>query len=488
MVTNDATILKLKHEVLYRVAKLTFEGRLDEERDQIPYEMIPGPKAQYRCCIYKEREVIRQRINLAEGKAPTGEQPKTRIKRKIVYVIPSACEECPISRYTVTDNCQNCMGKACYNSCKFGAITIGMHRAYIDPSKCRECGMCSQACPYNAIADLLRPCRKSCPVDALVVDPETGIAVIDDEKCISCGHCVHSCPFGAIGTVTDLVEVASAIRDGKKIVAMFAPALEGQFGDKITMKSLKEASKKVGFTDMIEVGLGGDLTAAAEAAEWAEAYKEGKKMTTSCCPAFVNMIHKHYPEVVPHISTTVSPMCAVSRMVKAKDPETLTVFVGPCIAKKSEAAVGIEGNADYVLTVGEFRSLLRAKGIEIEEMANDYQESSVFGKRFGNSGGVTAAVVQSLQEENESTDITVNVCNGADECKKALLMLSKGRLKEDFVEGMICPGGCVGGPSKHRSEKETKRFRDKLIKEADGRLILENLSAYDLDSFSMHRE
>ena len=121
-------------------------------------------------------------------------------------------------------------------------------------------------------------------------------------------------------------------------------------------------------------------------------------------------------------------------------------------------------------------------------MSNDYQESSVFGKRFGNSGGVTAAVVQSLQEENESTDITVNVCNGADECKKALLMLSKGRLKEDFVEGMICPGGCVGGPSKHRSEKETKRFRDKLIKEADGRLILENLSAYDLDSFSMHRE
>ena len=488
MVTNDATILKLKHEVLYRVAKLTFEGRLDEERDQIPYEMIPGPKAQYRCCIYKEREVIRQRINLAEGKAPTGEQPKTRIKRKIVYVIPSACEECPISRYTVTDNCQNCMGKACYNSCKFGAITIGMHRAYIDPSKCRECGMCSQACPYNAIADLLRPCRKSCPVDALVVDPETGIAVIDDEKCISCGHCVHSCPFGAIGTVTDLVEVASAIRDGKKIVAMFAPALEGQFGDKITMKSLKEASKKVGFTDMIEVGLGGDLTAAAEAAEWAEAYKEGKKMTTSCCPAFVNMIHKHYPEVVPHISTTVSPMCAVSRMVKAKDPETLTVFVGPCIAKKSEAAVGIEGNADYVLTVGEFRSLLRAKGIEIEEMANDYQESSVFGKRFGNSGGVTAAVVQSLQEENESTDITVNVCNGADECKKALLMLSKGRLKEDFVEGMICPGGCVGGPSKHKTEAEITKARNTLLDQADDRSVLKNLENYPMDKFSMHRD
>ena len=486
MVTNDATTLKLKHEVLYRVAKLTFEGKLETEREKIPYEMIPGPKAQYRCCIYKEREVIRQRVNLVEGRTPLGEERED--KKKIVFIIPSACEECPISRYTVTNNCQKCMGKACYNSCKFGAITIGMHQAYIDPSKCRECGMCAQACPYNAIADLLRPCRKSCPVDALMVDSETGIAYIDDEKCISCGHCVHSCPFGAIGTATNVVEVASAIRDGKRVVAMFAPALEGHFGPDVTMSSLRKASIDTGFADMVEVGLGGDLTAAAEAEEWAEAYKEGKKMTTSCCPAFVNMIHKHFPDAVEHISTTVSPMCGVSRMLKAKDPETVTVFVGPCVAKKSERVQGIEGNADYVLTVGEFRALMKAKDVEIQPGENDYQESSVFGKRFGNSGGVTQAVLQSLKEENENDDITVNVCNGAQECKKALMMLSRGRLKEDFIEGMICEGGCVGGPSKHRSETESKRARDKLIKEADGRLILENLSAYDLDSFSMHRK
>ena len=488
MVTNDATTLKLKHEVLYRIAKLAFEGKLDEERDQIAYEMIPGPKAQYRCCIYKEREVIRQRVNLVEGKTPLGKtRSEEEVRNKIVYVIPAACEECPISRYTVTNNCQRCMGKACFNSCNFGAITIGMHQAYIDPSKCRECGRCAQACPYNAIADLLRPCRKSCPVDALKVDPETGIAHIDDEKCISCGHCIHSCPFGAIGTVTNVVEVASAIRDGKKVIAMPAPALEGQFGADITMASLRKVAIDIGFTDMVEVGLGGDLTAAAEAEEWAQAYEEGKKMTTSCCPAFVNMINKHYPKVKENISTTVSPMCAVSRMLKARDPEVITVFIGPCIAKKSEAASGIEGNADYVLTVGEFRALMKARGVEGEAQANDYQEASVFGKRFGNSGGVTNAVLQSLREENKNDDITVNVCNGADECKKAMMMMERGRLKEDFVEGMICQGGCVGGPSKHKAENEVKRFRDKLIKDADGRKILENLSNYDLDSFSMHR-
>ena len=489
MVTNDATILKVKHDVLYRVAKLAYDGEFDEKKGQIPYEMIPGPKAQFRCCIYKEREVIRQRINLAEGKTPMGETPAKGKGHKIVYVIPSACEECPIARYTVTNNCQNCMGKACYNSCNFGAITIGMHQAYIDPSKCRECGKCAAACPYNAIADLMRPCRKSCPVNALQVDPETGIAMIDDEKCISCGQCIHSCPFGAIGSITFIVDIVNAIREGKKVIAMVAPALEGQFGADITMASLKNAIKKLGFEDMIEVGLGGDLTAAAEAEEWAEAYKEGKKMTTSCCPAFVNMIRKHYPKVEDNMSTTVSPMCAVSRMVKAKDPDTVTVFIGPCVAKKSEIMdETVQGNADYVLTIGELRAMMKAKGVVVEAAENDYQEASVFGKRFGNSGGVTNAVLQSLRETEENDDITVTVCNGAEECKKALLMLQAGRLKTDFIEGMACIGGCVGGPSKHKSENETRKFRDKLIKEADGRLILENLSNVDLESFSMHRK
>lgn len=485
MITNDATILKVKHDVLYRVAKLAYEGKLEEQREQIPYEMIPGPQAQFRCCIYKEREVIRQRINLAEGKKPTGERPPAE---SIVHIIPAACEGCPISRYVVTDNCQRCMGKACFNSCKFGAITVGMHRAYIDPQKCKECGQCSKACPYNAIADLMRPCRRSCPVDALLIDKETSIAVIDKEKCIECGQCIHSCPFGAIGSRTFLVDIINAIKAGKKVYAMLAPASEGQFGADITMQSWSNAMKELGFAGFFEVGLGGDLTAAFEAEEWAEAYKEGNKMTTSCCPAFVNMIRKHYPTLADKISTTVSPMCAVSRMVKAQDPDAITVFIGPCVAKKNEARVqGIEGNADYVLTFGEIRAMMKAKGVELAPASNDLQQSSIYGKRFGNSAGVTAAVVQSLKETDANADVSVAVCNGAAECKRALLMLKAGRLKEDFIEGMVCEGGCVGGASKHRTEQESKRFRDKLIGAADQRGIHENLKSVDLTSFSMHR-
>ncbi len=482
MVTNDATILRIKHDVLYEVAKAAWEGKLEEDKEDIPYRMIPGPQAQFRCCIYKEREIIRQRVRLAMGKCPS-----ERDTANVVQVINAACEECPIASYVVTDNCRKCMGKACQNSCHFGAITIGEQRAHIDPNKCKECGMCANACPYNAIAHLERPCKKACPVDAITYD-EYGICVIDEKKCIQCGMCIHSCPFGAIGSKTFIVDVINLIRAGKKVVAMIAPAVEGQFGADITMASWRTALKKVGFADMVEVALGGDMTAAAEAEEWAEAYKEGKKMTTSCCPAFVNMIKQHFPMLLDNMSTTVSPMCGVSRMIKAQDPEAVTVFIGPCIAKKSETMdLNIQGNADYAITLGEIRAMMRAKGVELEPEENTLQNGSVFGKRFGNGGGVTAAVLQCLKEQGENTDINVMKCNGAAECKKALLLLKVGKLPADFVEGMACVGGCVGGPSKHKTEQEAKKARDTLIGQADGREVHENLSQYAMDSFSMHR-
>lgn len=479
----DENMIQIKHDVMYEVAKLTFEGKLDEERDHIPMKLIPGPKPQFRCCIYKEREIIRQRIRLIEGKSV-----KSVDDGNIVQVISSACEDCPISRYVVTDNCQNCAGKACINSCKFGAITPGVHRSYIDHDKCKECGKCAKACPYNAIADLKRPCKYSCPVGAITYD-EYGVSQIDSKKCIQCGRCIHKCPFGAIATKTFIVQVIEALKSGKPVYAMVAPATEGQFGPDITMQSWRNAAKQVGFVDLIEVGLGGDMTAASEAEEWVEAYKEGKKKTTSCCPGFVNMIRKHYPELEDAISTTVSPMCAVSRMIKAKDPDAITVFIGPCTAKKSEVKdQKIEGNADYVLTYSEIRAILKAKDIKLEPAENTYQEASIFGKRFANSGGVTEAVLQCMKETNHEIDATICKANGVSECKKALLFMKAGKLPEDFIEGMACEGGCVGGPSRYEEELVSKKARETLLSEADKREIHENLNKYDMNTFSMHRE
>ena len=232
---NDENVIKIKHDVLYEVAKLAFDGTLEEKRDFIPEKLIPGPQPQFRCCIYKEREIIRQRVRLAEGKNLRGQDDGN-----VIQVIGSACEGCPISSYTVTDNCQNCLGKACMNACKFGAITMGRDRSYIDPSKCKECGQCAKACPYNAIVGVKRPCKVACPVDAITYD-EYNVSVIDKEKCIRCGQCIHNCPFGAIGSQTFIVDVIEAIKSGKKVYAMVAPATEGQFGADITMQSWKNA-------------------------------------------------------------------------------------------------------------------------------------------------------------------------------------------------------------------------------------------------------
>ena len=363
----------------------------------------------------------------------------------------------------------------------------------IDPNKCKSCGMCAQACPFHAIIHSKRPCQSSCPAGAISYD-EYGLCTIDDEKCIHCGHCIHSCPFGAIGSKIFLVDIIKAIKEGKRVIAMAAPATEGQFGKDCNMATIRSALIDAGFADMVEVGLGADMTAAYEAKEWIEAKKEGRKMTTSCCPAFISMMHHHFPKVYEeNKSTTVSPMVAVSRYLKSQDPDCVTVFIGPCIAKKGETLnETIADRPDYAITYGEMVVFLRSRGIEITEVLpveEDYQEASLYGKNFAGSGGVAQAVMEVMQEMGEDTsDITLRQCAGGDECRKALLLLQNNRLKEDFVEGMMCPGGCIGGPSKHETEPLVIKARNALLQNADQRKILENLEDYPMDQFSMFRD
>ena len=489
MITNDSTTSNITKKIFREVARLTWNGQLEAKKEFIPETIIPGPLPQFRCCIYREREIIRGRVRLARGMCPGKNDT-----RNIVQVIPAACDDCAISSYTVTDNCHGCVGHACYESCRFQAISLvrerGRIRAYIDPQKCRECGLCAKNCPYQVIVHQTRPCKQACPANAITMDPETGLCVIDEEKCIQCGHCIHACPFGALGAKTFLVDVIHMILAGRRVYAMVAPAVEGQFGPDITPDSWRTALKKAGFEDMIEVSLGGDLTAVAEAEEWTEAFEQGEKKTTSCCPAFVNMIRRHFPELEDRISTTVSPMCAVSRMIKARDPGAVTVFIGPCQAKKSEALdITIADNADYVLTFDEAVEMLRGKEIELEPAVEYTQQGSTYGKRFGNSAGVTAAVLQCMKEKN--TDISgmnVRVCNGAQECKTALTMMKMGRLPENFIEGMICEGGCVSGPARQKGLLEIKKDRDAMIARADERGVHENLHLMDAEQVPMHRD
>ena len=487
MITNDKSIVELKHFILREVCRLAWANELRPDRiDEIVYQISPGPKPQYRCCVYKEREIVRGRVRLAMGESPDVTNPT----RNVVAVIPPACDDCSLQDYFVSDICRFCLGKACLNACKFDAIAPGDNKMRIDSAKCKSCGMCAKACPFGAIIHQERPCKKACPIGAISYD-EAGICRIDESKCIHCGHCIHSCPFGAIGSKIYAVNVIREIQAGKRVVAMCAPATEGQFGKGLGMAAIRAALKKVGFADMVEVGLGGDMTAASEALEWIDAKKAGRKMTTSCCPAFISMLYDHFPEqYAENKSETVSPMVAVSRYLKHLDPDCVTVFIGPCIAKKKETQNRlIADSADYALTYGETVALLDSRGIEIEPVEEDYQEASIFGKRFAGSGGVAAAVLEVMREMGEDvSDIKLMKCAGGDECRKALLLLKAGKLDVDFIEGMICPGGCVGGPSRHRAETEIARARTELLAMADERKILDNLKNYPMGCFSMKRD
>jgi iron only hydrogenase large subunit-like protein len=183
-------------------------------------------------------------------------------------------------------------------------------------------------------------------------------------------------------------------------------------------------------------------------------------------------------------------MVAVSRYLKSQDPDCVTVFIGPCIAKKGETLnENIVNNADYAMTYGEMVALLDSRHVEITPVEEDYQEASLFGKGFAGTGGVAGAVLEVMKEMGEDvSDISLLTCAGGDECRKALLLLKSGRLKEDFIEGMICPGGCIGGPSKHQTEPLVERARTSLLAGADRRGILENLEKYPMDQFSMFRD
>ena len=127
--------------------------------------------------------------------------------------------------------------------------------------------------------------------------------------------------------------------------------------------------------------------------------------------------------------------------------------------------------------------------MKLTPVEGEYQEATVWGKRFASSGGVANAVLECMQEMGvDTSDIKLRKCAGGQECRQALLLLKAGRLPEDFIEGMMCPGGCVGGPSKHMAENEITKAREELLSAADKRKIIENLKKYPIDKFSMYRD
>jgi len=466
----------VKYEVLREVSKSALNGSLTKDLPKIPSIIDPGPEPRSRCCIYHERAITSERITMALGGDPGN--------NNIIEVLETACDQCPINRYKITEACRGCIAHRCIDSCPKDAITIVNQRAVIDYSKCIECGRCKTACPYDAISDLMRPCKRACPVNALTID-ENKKAVIDDDKCIQCGACVYMCPFGAIQDKSYVVDTIQLL-EKKPTYAIIAPAFASQFSY-ATLGQIVAGIKSLGFKDVIEVALGADLVAEHEAEEFVEHQKTHDLMTSSCCPAFFQYIEKNFPTLKDTRSKTLSPMFATAKLVKSIDSKAHIVFIGPCIGKKMEKNLyDKEQLIDYVLTFEELAALLDAANISLTELDEaPLNNASYYGRIFARSGGLTEGLAHLL--EKEDADFNPIICDGIDACDKALKIASVNRQTFNFIEGMACKGGCTKGPVSLHHAPTTTRLIDNYGKLALEKTPVDSLRVFEKTKVSLNR-
>ena len=466
----DTKVQHLKYKVLREVAREAWNDTLLENVLNVPKMIVPGKTSTMRCCVYKERAILGERVKIAMG--------GNKNNPNIIEVIDIACDECPSAGYVVTESCRGCLAHRCEDVCKRGAITFDEnHVAHIDKSKCVDCGQCAKVCPFSAIVNRKRPCQNACKVKAVSIN-EDNAAMIDYEKCTSCGACVYQCPFGAITDKSFILDVIDIIKKSQnnteyKVYAMVAPSISSQFtyaklGQVIT------GLKKLGFYTVIEAALGADMVAQEESKELAE---KGF-LTSSCCPAFVQYIKSAFPDLLPYVSHNPSPMVALAKYIKDKDENSKVVFIGPCTAKKAEAQLEeVKPYVDAVMTFEELQALYDSKDIDITTLDEDVLDNaSYFGRIFARSGGLSDAVSQALKEQNIEFDLKATVCDGIEECRMALLKKKKNVLDANFIEGMACIGGCIGGAGCLTHGEKNKAEVDKYGKEALEKTISDAVS------------
>jgi iron only hydrogenase large subunit-like protein len=201
-------------------------------------------------------------------------------------------------------------------------------------------------------------------------------------------------------------------------------------------------------------------------------------LTSSCCPAFVSYVKSAYPDLIPHISHNLSPVATIAKYIKEHSDNAKIVFVGPCTAKKAEAQLeAVKPYIDNVITFEELQALFDSRDIEITELEEDVLDNaSYFGRIFARSGGLSDAVRQALKEQNIDFDLKPIACNGIEECRTALLKKSKNVLDANFIEGMACVGGCIGGAGCLTHGEKNKSQVDDYGRQAHEKTITDAIS------------
>lgn len=438
------------------VLRLLFDGQLEQQIDMLATRLIPKSSHSDCCCIYKDRAMVRYRImallgvdiakeddelkSLASYLKDVLEHDKPTLP--ILTSIETACVSCPPDRYVVNDSCKGCVARPCLANCPKDCIAFTGGTAHIDDSRCTRCGKCKEVCPFHAVTHLPVPCEAACPVKA-VHKNESGSVEIDHGMCIGCGRCSVVCPFGAITERSSLIPLAKLLLENEPVVALIDPAIEGQLPG--SLGQIQSALQKVGFQDVLEVAQANVEFCEQEVLQLARHKTMGEGyLITSSCHAFAALVDKHLPFLNQHRSSTPPPMARTAEVAKRRHPEAKIVFIGPCYAKKLEAAQ--LRSIDLVITFSELAALLVAKQIDVGMLQASEPGNAISiadGRRFALSGGVASCIVDRYAKHHEVQAVVVN---GVDRKQvRAMKGWEKRPVDADLVEIACCEGGCING-------------------------------------------
>ena len=431
-------------EVFRKLVKLYMEGKLEEEIGNISVEDM-------------DEDMLRQYIIAALGQS---EAEDTDIKS----IAKKALEE-----YSTEDD--------------YGSVI----------SIAKECTECTDG-------DKEPRCVHSCPFDALFKDNETKSIRLNKDNCIGCGDCIDACSHGKIVDKIEYLPIAAVLNTDKPVYAAVAPAYVGQFGEDVTPGKIRTALKMLGFKDLIEVAIFADIISIKEAVEFNNLVKseDDFMITSCCCPIWMALLKKNYEKLYKHVTPSVSPMIAAGRVMKKIDEGCKVVFIGPCIAKKSEAKEkDIAGAIDYVMTFDELNEVFKALGINLKDIDEEISDCATRGGMiYARVGGVSECIESTVDMLYPRKVVHLKSAqgNGIKECKVLLNKALDGKLSVNFLEGMACIGGCVGGPKAVVDKEIGKKMVDKYASEVlyetpvESPCVLKILQAIGIDSLNELKE
>ncbi len=290
--------------------------------------------------------------------------------------------------------------------------------------KCKRCYSCVRECPAKAIR------------------VEGGQAVVIVERCISCGHCVKTCSQDAKIIYDNTAQLIYDILPGGNAVALIAPSFAASFPD--NYKKFPSALRKIGFTKVIETAFGADLISPIYQ-EYFERSSDEPVISTAC-PAIYNYIEKYFIELVPNLAKIVSPMIAMGRYVKRNfGRDTKVVFIGPCVAKKSEYMdKDVDDAVDSVLTFKEIKDVFEKLGVDFGQLEDSEPDPphAVAGKSFPLTGGL----IKTARIDNDILAKEVIVVEGKDKVEEIIKDLAQNKIKAKFIDILFCEG-CISGPA-----------------------------------------